>query len=78
MSNSYKSFYLRDILNTIDRVAVDIMMVPCFGEKKPDGTLATLAEISNHNSLIAMHNEGIREMAKMLKDALQGEEDTDD
>lgn len=78
MANEYKSFYLKDILNRIDEVAVDIMMVPCFSEKKPDGTLATLAEVSNHNSLIAMHNEGIREMAKMLKARLAQEDENDD
>lgn len=75
MANEYKSFYLKDVEDIIDRVAVDIMMVPVFSEKKSDGTLATLSEISAHNSLIAMHNEGIREMAKMLKDALRGDED---
>ena len=78
MANQYKSFYLSDIVSVIDRVAVDIMMVPVFSEKKPDGTLATLTEISNHNSLIAMHNEGVREMAKMLKDELTKEADGDD
>ena len=77
MADDYKSYYLKDLIPIIDRVAVDIMMVPMFSEKKPDGTLATLAEVSNHNSLIAMHNEGVREMAKMLKIALV-DGDTDD
>ena len=75
MANDYKTFYLKDILPIIDQVSIDIMMVPCFSEKKPDGTLASIGEVSNHNSLIAMHNEGIREMAKMLKAKLMEEEE---
>ena len=68
MANSkYTKIQIQDLLPIIDDVAVDIMMVPCFSEKKMDGTFATLAEVSAHNSLIAMHNEGIREMARMLK-----------
>ena len=76
MANEYKSLYLKDVLTTIDEVAVDTMMVPCFSAKF-NGETMTLAEISNHNSLVAMHNEGIREMAKMLKIKLC-EEDKDD
>ena len=79
MANQYKSFYLNDIEATIDQVAVDIMMVPSFSEKKQDGTFATLTELANHNSMIAMHNEGVREMAKMLKFVLRGDkEDADE
>lgn len=77
MASNYKSFYLSDIETIIDRVAMDIMMVPVFSEKKPDGTLATPTEISIHNGQIAMHNEGVREMAKMLKAALHEEAEDD-
>lgn len=76
MANQYKSFYLHDLLDLIDHVAVDIMMVPCFSGKF-NGETMTLAEISNHNSLIAMHNEGVRELARMLKEKLS-EDETDE
>ena len=74
MANEYKSIYLRDLIDVINQVAMDIMIVPVFSEKKPDGTLATPTEISIHNTHIAMHNEGIREMAKMLIEKLTEEE----
>ena len=76
MSNQYKSFYFNDILNKIDHVALDAMMVPAV-VMKMNGEPMTLAELSAHNSLIAMHNEGVREMANRLKDKLVEDEDND-
>lgn len=76
MANDYKSIYLKELLPIIDKVAVDAMMTPCV-VMKMNGESMTLAEISNHNSLIAMHNEGIREMALRLKEELMKEDDDD-
>ena len=77
MANEYKSIYLKDLIPIIDNVAVENMMQPVFSGKKFDGTIMSLAEISNQNSLVAMHNEGIREMTLMLKNRLMKEDDDD-
>ena len=76
MANDYKSIYLKELLPVIDKVAVDAMMTPCV-VMKMNGESMTLAEISNHNSLVAMHNEGVRELANRLKDKLTEEESDD-
>ena len=67
------SFYLIDLENIIDRVALDSMMIPVLEHKKPDGTAATLAEVSSYNSLIAMNNEGVRDFAARLKEELRNQ-----
>lgn len=79
MANQYKSFYLGDILATIDRVAIESMLTPVFEHKKPDGIVASLAEVSNYNSLVAANNAGVRDLCIRLKDALteEGEEKDD-
>ena len=77
MANDYKSLYLKDLLPIIDRVGMETQMAPVFSGKKQDGTFMTLADISNQNSLIAMHNEGVRELARMLKEELMKEDDND-
>ena len=76
MANEFKSFYLKDVLNTIDAVAMDAMMTPMFAmNKKPDGTMMTLSEISAYNSLVSAHNEGVHEMAAQLKAKLAEDDD---
>ena len=79
MDNDYKSYYLKDLIPIINDVALDCMMTPLFGIKmcKSDGTSMTLAEFSNHNSLVSIHNEGVKELASRLKDRLLDEEDED-
>ena len=63
---------IHDLIALINEVALQCMMTPSFGTmKKIDGTPMTLAEISNYNSLIGIHNEGAKEMAERLKDALK-------
>ena len=64
----------KELVSLIDSAALEIMMVPAFSEKRPDGVMATLGEISAHNSLIAIYNDGIRTMAQWLKDALNPDE----
>lgn len=74
MNNPYKSYNLKDLVPIIDRVAMDNMLTPAFAQKKPDGMVATLAEVSNHNSLAAMFNDGIRTMALRLEEELDDDE----
>ena len=73
MGNQFKSFYLEDIITTIDRLAMESMLVPVFEGKKPDVMSRSLAEISNYNSLIAMNNEGIRDFATRLKEEMRNQ-----
>lgn len=67
-----------EFIGMIDSMVLDVMAAPVFTGKKQDGTDMTMAEISNRNSLIAMHNEGARELARALKAELEQEEDVDD
>ena len=71
----YKSFYLKDLIAMIEHCALDLMTEPIMAGKKADGTLMTLAEVANQNSLIAMNNAGIRLMANALIDELKNPED---
>ena len=77
MSNGYTSIILKDLVPLIEEVAMDAMMTPGFEGKKVNGEMMTMAEVSHHNSLVAMHNEGVREMALNLVRKLT-EEDGDD
>ena len=78
MANEYKSFYLSDLVAIIERTALDIMGDPIVSGKKPDGAMMSPAEIANQNSLIAMHNSGIRELASTLVITLAKEGENDD
>lgn len=75
MSNAYKSVYMADLLATIDRVAMECMMTPALEHKKPDGTVASLSELANYNSLVAINNEGIRDYVLNLKAELTKEDE---
>lgn len=66
MGSDYKNWYLKDLIPIIEHVAMDLMSDPVMGGKKADGTMMTLTEIANQNSLIAMNNAGIRAMASTL------------
>lgn len=69
--NEYKSLYLRDVLATIDRVAIDSMLCPCMAGD-PEQTPADLA---NYNNAVAHNNEGIRDFVGQLRNALMEDED---
>lgn len=73
MKDPMKNWQVHELLPIIDRAALDLMDMPVTGGKKADGTLMTLAEISNQNSLIAMYNDGIRTLARVLAEQLSGE-----
>jgi len=68
--SDYKSFYLKDLTSMIEHSALDLMSSPITAGKKADGTLMTLAEVANQNSLIAMENSGIKLMATALIEQL--------
>lgn len=75
--NEFKSFYLKDLLALIDRVAMDLMMCPCSASTSDKDGLSpeTVARL-NHD--IVWNNEGIRDMAYSLKQALlEGDGDND-
>ena len=75
MASEYRQIYIKDLIPIIEDMAIEIMMTPSFSGLKADKTDMTLAEISAHNSLVSMHNEGVREMARMLIEALTKEDD---
>lgn len=76
-NNEYATFYLKDLTQIIEHVALDLMSEPIMAGKKADGTLMNMAEVANQNSLIAMNNAGIAEMARQLIVTLAKEADPD-
>lgn len=78
MLREYNQISMKKVLETIDNVVVENLMSPMFSGKKQDGTIMNLSEVAAFNSLVAMHNEGVREMALMLKNRLLQEDDPDD
>lgn len=63
--NDYKSFCLKDLLALIDRVAIETMMLPL----RADCDLSK-ENVNRMNNDILWNNEGIRDMAASLKNAL--------
>lgn len=76
-NNEYATFYLKDLTQIIEHVALDLMSDPIMAGKKADGTMMNMAEVANQNSLIAMNNAGIAEMARQLIVTLAKEADPD-
>ena len=76
-NNEYATFYLKDLTQIIEHVALDLMSDPIMAGKKADGTLMNMAEVANQNSMIAMNNAGIAEMARQLIVTLAKEADPD-
>ena len=78
MNNPYKSYTVRELVPMIERAAFDLMSEPIMAGKKLDGTLMNLQEVAQLNSLMAMNNAGIRLMAKVLIEQLEGVGDDGD
>ena len=76
-NNEYTTFYLKDLIPIIEHTALDLMGEPIMAGKKADGTLMNMTEVANQNSLIAMNNAGIAEMARQLIVTLAKEADPD-
>lgn len=73
--NKYHSFYLEDVIQTIRKTALEIMLCPSVISVKD-----TFNE--SQNARIAVYNEGIRDFSDVLIDVLtrpdQEEEKADD
>jgi hypothetical protein len=78
MNNPYKSYTVSELVQMIEHAALDLMGEPIIAGKKADGTLMNLQEVAQQNSLTAMNNAGIRILARVLIDQLQGVGDDDD
>ena len=72
MNNPYKSYTVSELVPMIEHAALDLMGEPIIAGKKADGTLMNLQEVAQQNSLTAMENAGIRILARVLIDQLQG------
>ena len=77
MADDYKSFYLKDLVQIIEHTALDLLNEPIFGGKKADGTLMNAVEVAQQNSMTAVYNSGIRLLARVLIEQLQGVGDDD-
>ena len=79
MANEYKSFYLKEIEETINSTALASMMSSALMQgKKLDGTLMTPVELHNYNSLISAFNQGVLALTEALREAFRKEDETDD
>ena len=78
MNNPYKSYTVSELVPMIEHAALDLMGEPIIAGKKADGTLMNLQEVAQQNSLTAMNNAGVRILARVLIDQLQGVGDDDD
>ena len=72
MNNPYKSYTVSELVPMIEHAALDLMGEPIIAGKKADGTLMNLQEVAQQNSLTAMNNAGVRILARVLIDQLQG------
>ena len=72
MNNPYKTYTVSELIPMIEHAALDLMGEPILGGKKQDGTLMTAVEVAQQNSLTAMNNAGIRLLAKVLIEQLEG------
>ena len=77
MNNPYKSYTVSELVPMIEHAALDLMGEPIIGGKKADGTPMNLQEVAQQNSLTAMNNAGVRILARVLIDQLQGTGDDD-
>ena len=77
MNSPYKSYTVSDLVPMIEHAALDLMGAPIIAGKKSDGTLMNAVEVAQQNSLTAMENSGIRMLARVLIEQLQGVGDDD-
>ena len=72
MNSMYKSYTVSELVPMIEHAALDLLNEPIFGGKKADGTLMNAVEVAQQNSMTAVYNSGIRLLAKVLIEQLQG------
>lgn len=75
MSNEYKSFYMKEIQDIINKSALSIMMQP---QKLFLGDQVQKVEsLSQLNDRIAQFNDGVRSLAVYLNNVLEKDGETD-
>jgi hypothetical protein len=75
MANEYKSFYLKEIQDIINKAALSIMMQP---QKLFLGEQAQKVEsLTQLNDRISQYNDGIRALAVYLNNVLEKDGETD-
>lgn len=72
MTNPYKTYTVSEPIPMIEHAALDLMTSPITAGKKCDGTLMTAVEVDKQNSMTAMENSGIRMLARVMIEQLQG------
>ena len=72
MNSPFKTYTVSDLVPMIEHAALDLLNEPIFGGKKADGTLMNAVEVAQQNSMTAVYNSGIRLLARVLIDQLQG------
>ena len=72
MKSPYTSYTVSELVPMIEHAALDLLNEPIFGGKKADGTLMNAVEVAQQNSMTAVYNSGIRLLARMLIEQLQG------
>ena len=72
MNNLYKTYTVSELMPIIEHAALDLMGMPIIAGKKIDGTPMTAVEVAQQNSMTAMKNSGIRMLARVLIEQLQG------
>ena len=78
MNNPYKCYTISELVPMIEHAALDLMGEPIIAGKKLDGTPMNQQEVIMQNCFTAMNNAGIRLLASVLIDQLQGIGDDDD
>ena len=77
MNNPYKSYTVSELVPMIEHAALDLMGEPIIAGKKADGTLMNAVEVAQQNSMTAVYNSGIRLLARVRIEQLQGVGDDD-
>ena len=77
MKSPYTSYTISELVPMIEHAALDLLNEPIFGGKKADGTLMNAVEVAQQNSMTAVYNSGIRLLARLLIEQLQGVGDDD-
>ena len=77
MTNPYKTYTVSELIPMIEHAALDLMTSPIIAGKKIDGTPMTAVEVAQQNSMTAVYNSGIRLLARLLIEQLQGVGDDD-
>lgn len=64
-----------EFIHLVRAVALEVMEKPFFDYRTSTAEKATLTELANRNSLVAMHNRGVVELTEELIRVLAGKEE---